>query len=161
MKRSPKQLVTLSAVLIITAIAAFIFIPNDKQKDSQFVGQITPDQSEYIANSWNPPKTAECATIINAIASVVIDKSLTNPKEITTSIIKNTRLAAARLSLLTQQSKDKQIINWSYQAAGVLIKFESAFNANSELQIKALYDQIGKLVENPPITCDNTKSERA
>jgi hypothetical protein len=161
MKRSTKQLLTLSALLIITAIAAFIFIPTDEQKGRQFVGQITPEQSEYIANSWNPPKTAECATIINAIASVVIDKSLTNPEQITSSIIKNTRLAAARLSLLTQQSKDKQIINWSYQAAGVLIKFESAFNTNSELQIKALYDQIGKLVENLPITCDNTKSERA
>ncbi|MEY3164063.1 MAG: hypothetical protein RI887_887, partial [Actinomycetota bacterium] len=57
MKRSTKQLLILSAVLIITAIAAFIFIPTDEQKERQFVGQITPDQSEYIANSWNPPKT--------------------------------------------------------------------------------------------------------
>ncbi len=161
MKRSTKKLVTLSAVLIITAIAAFIFIPTDEQKDKNFIGQITPEQSEYIANSWNPPKTAECATIINAIASVVIDRSLTNPEEITSSIIKNTRLAAARLSLLAQQSEKSDIAAWSYKSALLLVQFEPALKVENQDAVQSLYEKIGQMVENPPITCDNTKSERA
>jgi len=159
-KSKGRLALAITTLIILVVAGIFLLRPTSTPADQEFVGQIAPEESEFIANSWNPPRNSECATIISAIAAVVIDKSLTDPDEITNSIIRNTRLAAARLSLLTQQSKDKEIINWSYKSAGILVKFEAAIKTKNELAVKGLYDQIGSMVENPPVTCDNTKSER-
>jgi hypothetical protein len=63
--------------------------------------------------------------------------------------------------LLAQQSEKSDIAAWSYKSALLLVQFEPALKVENQDAVQSLYEKIGQMVENPPITCDNTKSERA
>jgi hypothetical protein len=155
MKKIWLLLLGVVAVLAITFTSYLFLVERPSPAGSSFE-QLEPGQGEEIGNSWNPPRNVECATIINAIAAVKIDNSSTNADEIEGKIIANTKLAAARLSVLAQKSLDKEIAAWSYKAALILVQFPTAISSNNQAAVTSLYDEIGKMVLNPPKTCDNT-----
>jgi hypothetical protein len=155
MKKIRLLILSVIAVLVITFTCYRLLAESPSPARSSFE-QLDPGQGEEIGNSWNPPRNVECATIINAIAAVKIDNSSTNTDEIEEEIIANTKLAAARLSVLAQKSLDKEIAAWSYKAALILVQFPTAISNNNQDAVTSLYDEIGKMVLNPPKTCDNT-----
>ena len=157
--------VKISAILAVTVLSAAgistVFSLNNNQAPAAVLGELDQPARQSIGNSWNPPKSKDCAVIINTIASVTIDKSVKDEEVIKSLIIKNTKLAAARLSKLAQETSDPIIAKWSYQSAIVLVNFPKAITDKDLLAVAALYKEIGDLVANPPSSCDNTKDENA
>ena len=157
--------VKISAILVVTVLSAAgiftVFSLNNNQAPTAVLGELDQPARQSIGNSWNPPKSKDCAVIINTIASVTIDKSVKDEEVIKSLIIKNTKLAAARLSKLAQETSDPIIAKWSYQSAIVLVNFPKAITDKDLLAVAALYKEIGDLVANPPSSCDNTKDENA
>jgi hypothetical protein len=152
-------ILTLVAILVFWAVQSNHQSSNlDSKQDFQ---SLDVDQRSQIGESWNPPKSKDCAKIIAEIASVTISNEITDPTEIRELIIKNTRYAAAGLFKLAEESKDAKVVAWSFKAAAILAKFPEAINNNDQIQVSELYSQIGNLVENPPQTCDNTLDEAA
>ena len=153
--------------LILTLVAILVFWTvqsNNKSSNldsRQDFQSLDVDQRSQIGESWNPPKSKDCAKIIAEISSVTISNEVTDPTEIRELIIKNTKYAAAGLSKLAQESKDASVVDWSFKAAAILVKFPEAINNNDQTQVSDLYSQIGNLVKNPPQTCDNTLAEAA
>ena len=153
--------------LILTLVSILVFWTvqsNNKSSNldsRQDFQSLDVDQRSQIGESWNPPKSKDCATIIAEISSVTISNEVTDPTEIRELIIKNTKYAAAGLSKLAQESKDASVVDWSFKAAAILVKFPEAINNNDQTQVSDLYSQIGNLVKNPPQTCDNTLAESA
>jgi hypothetical protein len=145
-------------ILLVTIVALGSLHLNNKHTTNPIskYQQLDPNQGKDIGRSWNPPRTSECATIISAVSSVQVDNSYTNQDEIEAKIIENTRLAAARLSVLAQKSLDRDIAAWSYKAALLLVQFPDAVQSQNQNAVTSLYDEIGKMVTNPPKTCDNT-----
>lgn len=161
MNRSVKIPVIL-AVTVLSAAGIFtVFSLTNNQSPTAVLGELDQPARQSIGNSWNPPKSKDCAVIINTIASVTIDKSVEDEEVIKSLIIKNTKLAAARLSKLAQETSDPIIAKWSYQSAIVLVNFPKAITGKDLLAVAALYKEIGDLVANPPSSCDNTKDENA
>lgn len=159
-----RKIKILGGALVIALLIALVLLGISKNKStttSSDFEQLDPQQGEQIGNSWNPPRSEECATIINSIAAVEIDKSYTDVQEIETKIIQNTKLAAARLSILAQKSLDKEIASWSYKAALLLVQFPDALTSGNQKAVSSLYDEIGQMVLNPPPTCDNTLNSAA
>jgi hypothetical protein len=155
-------LFTLVMMLVTFVAVGFIYF-EDRKSDKPVSGyqQLEPNQGTDIGKSWNPPRSSECATIINAVASVQVDNTYTNQNEIEAKIIENTKLAAARLSVLAQKSLDRDIAAWSYKAALLLVQFPQAIQSQNQTAVASLYDEIGKMVTNPPKTCDNTLNSAA
>ena len=157
--------VKISAILVVTVLSAAgiftVFSLTNNQSPAAVLGELDQPARQSIGNSWNPPKSKDCAVIINTIASVTIDKSVEDEEVIKSLIIKNTKLAAARLSKLAQETSDPIIAKWSYQSAIVLVNFPKAITDKDLLAVAALYKEIGDLVANPPSSCDNTKDENA
>ena len=161
MNRSVK-IPAILAVTVLSAAGIFtVFSLNNNQAPAAVLGELDQPARQSIGNSWNPPKSKDCAVIINTIASVTIDKSVKDEEVIKSLIIKNTKLAAARLSKLAQETSDPIIAKWSYQSAIVLVNFPKAITDKDLLAVAALYKEIGDLVANPPSSCDNTKDENA
>jgi hypothetical protein len=161
MNRSVKISVIL-AVTVLSAAGIFtVFSLNNNQSPTAVLGELDQPARQSIGDSWNPPKSKDCAVIITTIASVTIDKSVKDEEVIKSLIIKNTKLAAARLSKLAQETSDPVIAKWSYQSAIVLVNFPKAIIDKDLLAVAALYKEIGDLVANPPSSCDNTKDENA
>ena len=162
-----KSKVIIIFLLILTLVAIIVAwaVISDRKRSSLDLKQdfqsLDVDQRSQIGESWNPPKSKDCATIIAEIASVTISNEITDPTKIRELIIKNTRYAAAGLFKLAEESKDAKVVAWSFKAAAILAKFPEAINNNDQIQVSALYSQIGNLVENPPQTCDNTLAEAA
>ena len=157
--------VKISAILVVTVLSAAgiftVFSLNNNQAPTAVLGELDQPARQSIGDSWNPPKSKDCAVIITTIASVTIDKSVKDEEVIKSLIIKNTKLAAARLSKLAQETSDPIIAKWSYQSAIVLVNFPKAITDKDLLAVAALYKEIGDLVANPPSSCDNTKDENA
>ena len=152
-------ILTLVAILVFWAVQSNNKVPNlDSKQDFQ---SLDVDQRSQIGESWNPPKSKDCAKIIAEIASVTISNEITDSTKIRELIIKNTRYAAAGLFKLAEESKDAKVVAWSFKAAAILAKFPDAINNNDQTQVTELYSQIGDLVKNPPQTCDNTLDEAA
>ena len=161
MNRSVK-IPAILAVTVLSAAGIFtVFSLTNNQSPAAVLGELDQPARQSIGNSWNPPKSKDCAVIINTIASVTIDKSVKDEEVIKSLIIKNTKLAAARLSKLAQETSDPIIAKWSYQSAIVLVNFPKAITDKDLLAVAALYKEIGDLVANPPSSCDNTKDENA
>ena len=159
---SPAKISAILAVTILSAAGIFtVFSLTNNQSPAAVLGELDQPARQSIGNSWNPPKSKDCAVIINTIASVTIDKSVKDEEVIKSLIIKNTKLAAARLSKLAQETSDPIIAKWSYQSAIVLVNFPKAITDKDLLAVAALYKEIGDLVANPPSSCDNTKDENA
>ena len=162
-----KSKVIIIFLLILTLVAIIIAwaVISDRKRSSidlkQDFQSLDVDQRSQIGQSWNPPKSKDCATIIAEISSVTISNEVTDPTEIRELIIKNTKYAAAGLFKLAESSKDAKVVDWSFKAAAILVKFPEAINNNDQSQVSELYSQIGNLVENPPQTCDNTLAEAA
>ena len=160
-----KLVIVFLLVLALVAILVFWAIKSNTQLSNQDLKQdfqsLDVDQRSQIGQSWNPPKSKDCATIIAEISSVTISNEVTDPTEIRELIIKNTKYAAAGLFKLAESSKDAKVVDWSFKAAAILVKFPEAINNNDQSQVSELYSQIGNLVENPPQTCDNTLAEAA
>jgi len=162
-----KSKVIIIFLLILTLVAIIVAwaVISDRKRSSLDLKQdfqsLDVDQRSQIGESWNPPKSKDCATIIAEISSVTISNEITDPTKIRELIIKNTRYAAAGLFKLAEESKDAKVVAWSFKAAAILAKFPEAINNNDQIQVSALYSQIGNLVENPPQTCDNTLAEAA
>lgn len=152
-------------VLLLVASLVVWTIKSNTQLSQQDLKQdfqsLDIDQRSQIGQSWNPPKSKDCATIIAEISSVTISDKITDPKKIRELIIKNTKYAAAGLFNLAEESKDAKIVAWSFKAAAILVKFPEAINNNDQTQVFDLYSQIGNMVKNPPQTCDNTLAEAA
>jgi len=152
-------------VLLLVASLVVWTIKSNTQLSQQDLKQdfqsLDIDQRSQIGQSWNPPKSKDCATIIAEISSVTISNKITDPKKIRELIIKNTKYAAAGLFNLAEKSKDAKIVAWSFKAAAILVKFPEAINNNDQTQVFDLYSQIGNMVKNPPQTCDNTLAEAA
>jgi len=152
-------------VLLLVASLVVWTIKSNTQLSQQDLKQdfqsLDIDQRSQIGQSWNPPKSKDCATIIAEISSVTISNKITDPKKIRELIIKNTKYAAAGLFNLAEESKDAKIVAWSFKAAAILVKFPEAINNNDQTQVFDLYSQIGNMVKNPPQTCDNTLAEAA
>ena len=152
-------IITLVTILVFWAVESNTQSSNlDSKQDFQ---SLDVDQRSQIGESWNPPKSKDCAKIIAEIASVTISNEITDPTKIRELIIKNTRYAAAGLFKLAEESKDAKVVAWSFKAAAILAKFPDAINNNDQTQVTELYSQIGDLVKNPPQTCDNTLDEAA
>ena len=161
MNRSVK-IYAILAVIVLSAAGIFtVFSLNNNQSPATVLGELDQPARQSIGDSWNPPKSKDCAVIITTIASVTIDKSVKDEEVIKSLIIKNTKLAAARLSKLAQETSDPVIAKWSYQSAIVLVNFPKAIIDKDLLAVAALYKEIGDLVANPPSSCDNTKDENA
>jgi hypothetical protein len=161
MNRSVK-IYAILAVIVLSAAGIFtVFSLNNNQSPTAVLGELDQPARQSIGDSWNPPKSKDCAVIITTIASVTIDKSVKDEEVIKSLIIKNTKLAAARLSKLAQETSDPVIAKWSYQSAIVLVNFPKAIIDKDLLAVAALYKEIGDLVANPPSSCDNTKDENA
>ena len=160
-----KLVIVFLLVLPLVAILVFWAIKSNTQLSNQDLKQdfqsLDVDQRSQIGQSWNPPKSKDCAKIIAEISSVTISNEVTEPTEIRELIIKNTKYAAAGLSKLAQESKDASVVDWSFKAAAILVKFPEAINNNDQTRVSDLYSQIGNLVKNPPQTCDNTLAEAA
>lgn len=161
MNRSVK-IPAILAVTVLSAAGIFtVFSLTNNQAPTAVLGELDQPARQSIGDSWNPPKSKDCAVIITTIASVTIDKSVKDEEVIKSLIIKNTKLAAARLSKLAQETSDPIIAKWSYQSAIVLVNFPKAITDKDLLAVAALYKEIGDLVANPPSSCDNTKDENA
>jgi len=162
-----KSKVIIIFLLILTLVAIIVIwaVISDRKRSSLDLKQdfqsLDVDQRSQIGESWNPPMSKDCAKIIAEISSVTISNEVTDPTEIRELIIKNTKYAAAGLSKLAQESQDASVVDWSFKAAAILIKFPEAINNNDQTQVSDLYSQIGNLVKNPPQTCDNTLAEAA
>ena len=161
MNRSVKIYAILAVIVLSAAGILMVFSSKNNQIPPVVLGELDQPARQSIGNSWNPPKSKDCAVIINTIASVTIDKSVEDEEVIKSLIIKNTKLAAARLSKLAQETSDPIIAKWSYQSAIVLVNFPKAITDKDLLAVAALYKEIGDLVANPPSSCDNTKDENA
>ena len=161
MNRSVKIYAILAVIVLSAAGILMVFSSKNNQIPPVVLGELDQPARQSIGNSWNPPKSKDCAVIINTIASVTIDKSVEDEEVIKSLIIKNTKLAAARLSKLAQETSDPAIAKWSYQSAIVLVNFPKAITDKDLLAVAALYKEIGDLVANPPSSCDNTKDENA
>jgi len=152
-------------ILALVTILIFWAVESNTQSSNldstQDFQSLDVDQRSQIGESWNPPKSKDCAKIIAEIASVTISNEITDPTKIRELIIKNTRYAAAGLFKLAEESKDAKVVAWSFKAAAILAKFPDAINNNDQTQVTELYSQIGDLVKNPPQTCDNTLDEAA
>lgn len=146
----------LFTIILIFIITIFVVSNNQPTDTVSSFEQLNPQQREQIGESWNPPKNKECEVIIGLISAVTIDDSYTEVSEIKAKIIENTRLAAARLSVLAQKSLDTEIASWSYKVALLLAQFPEALAGDNQRTVSSLYDAIGKMVQNPPTTCDNT-----
>jgi hypothetical protein len=88
-------ILTLVAILVFWAVTS-----NNKSSSldsSQDFQSLDVDQRSQIGESWNPPKSKDCATIIAEIASVTIPNEISDPTKIRELIIKNTKYAAAGL----------------------------------------------------------------
>lgn len=153
------------ALAFIVAIILLFVTLGQNNKDagvkSSPYEQLNPQTGEEIGSSWNPPRSKDCAVIVGAIGAVTVDASITGEDAIKQAIIKNTKLAAARLSILAQESLDKEIAGWSYKAALILVQFPEAITTGNQAAVTSLYDEIGKMVEKPPASCDNTLSRKA
>jgi hypothetical protein len=151
----------LSVIVLITSLFLFYLVNNSR--DSQVLKKdfqsLDVDQRANIGDSWNPPRSQDCAKIIAEISSVTLSNDLTDESLIRSQIIKNTKYAAAGLFKLAKETKDAKIAVWSFKAAAVLSGFPTAIENDDQAKVVDLYDQIGNLVENPPITCDNTLAE--
>ena len=159
---SPAKISAILAVIVLSAAGILmVYSSINNQIPPVVLGELDQPARQSIGNSWNPPKSKDCAVIINTIASVTIDKSVKDEEVIKSLIIKNTKLAAARLSKLAQETSDPIIAKWSYQSAIVLVNFPKAITDKDLLAVAALYKEIGDLVANPPSSCDNTKDENA
>mgnify|MGYP000586613519 CR=1 FL=1 len=162
-----KSKVIIIFLLILTLVAIIIAwaVISDRKRSSLDLKQdfqsLDVDQRSQIGDSWNPPRSKDCATIIAEIASVTISNEITDPTKIRELIIKNTKYAAAGLFKLAKQSQDAKVAAWSFKASAILVKFPEAINNNDQTQVTELYSQIGDLVKNPPETCDNTLAETA
>ena len=142
MNRSVKISVIL-AVTVLSAAGIFtVFSLTNNQSPAAVLGELDQPARQSIGNSWNPPKSKDCAVIINTIASVTIDKSVKDEEVIKSLIIKNTKLAAARLSKLAQETSDPIIAKWSYQSAIVLVNFPKAITDKDLLAVAALYKEL-------------------
>ena len=161
MNRSVKLSIILAVTVLSTAGILMVFSSKNNQIPTVVLGELDQPARQSIGNSWNPPKSKDCAVIINTIASVTIDKSVEDEEVIKSLIIKNTKLAAARLSKLAQETSDPIIAKWSYQSAIVLVNFPKAITDKDLLAVAALYKEIGDLVANPPSSCDNTEDANA
>ena len=162
--KSKVIIVFLLVLTLLAIIFAWAVISNSKQSrldTKQDFQSLDVDQRSQIGQSWNPPKSKDCAKIIAEISSVTISNEVTDPTKIRELIIRNTKYAAAGLSKLAQESKDASVVDWSFKAAAILVKFPEAINNNDQTQVSDLYSQIGNLVKNPPQTCDNTLAESA
>ena len=152
-------IITLVTILVFWAVESNTQSSNlDSKQDFQ---SLDVDQRSQIGESWNPPKSKDCAKIIAEISSVTISNEVTDPTEIRELIIKNTKYAAAGLFKLAKQSQDAKVAAWSFKASAILVKFPEAINNNDQTQVSELYSQIGDLVKNPPETCDNTLAKTA
>ena len=162
-----KSKVIIIFLLILTLVAIIVAwaVISDRKRSSLDLKQdfqsLDVDQRSQIGDSWNPPKSKDCAKIIAEIASVTISNEITDPTKIRELIIKNTKYAAAGLFKLAKQSQDAKVAAWSFKASAILVKFPEAINNNDQTQVSELYSQIGDLVKNPPETCDNTLAETA
>ena len=162
-----KSKVIIIFLLILTLVAIIVAwaVISDRKRSSLDLKQdfqsLAVDQRSQIGESWNPPKSKDCAKIIAEIASVTISNEITDPTKIRELIIKNTKYAAAGLFKLAKQSQDAKVAAWSFKASAILVKFPEAINNNDQTQVSELYSQIGDLVKNPPETCDNTLAETA
>lgn len=146
----------LFTVILILIITIFVVSNNQPTNTPSSFEQLNPQQRKQIGDSWNPPKNKECEAIIGVLAAVTIDDSYTEASKIKAKIIDNTRLAAARLSKLAQETSDKKIADWSFNAAIILMQFPDALVNSDQEAVSFLYDEMGEMVENPPATCDNT-----
>lgn len=154
-----KKRVLILTFVIVLLISTIIFVNQYKNSDSrinQNFQSLNPQQRVDIGKSWNPPRTKDCALIIAEISSVTISNKITDQEIITNLIIKNTKYAAAGLFKLSKTTADAKIAIWSLSAAAILSKFPEAIESKNQSQVADLYDQIGKMVGRPPITCDNT-----
>ena len=157
-------IIFLLILTLVAIIVAWAVISNSKRSSldlKQDFQSLDIDQRSQIGNSWNPPLSKDCATIIAEIASVTISNEVTNPTEIRELITRNTKYAAAGLFKLAKETLDPKVAAWSLKAAAILVKFPEAINNNDQTQVSDLYSQIGNLVKNPPQTCDNTLAEAA
>jgi len=162
--KSKLIIVFLLVLTLLAIIFAWAVISNSKQSrldTKQDFQSLDVDQRSQIGDSWNPPRSKDCATIIAEIASVTIPNEITDPTKIRELIIKNTKYAAAGLFKLAKESQDAKVAAWSFKASAILVKFPEAINNNDQTQVTKLYSQIGDLVKNPPQTCDNTLAETA
>ncbi|MFM8825208.1 MAG: hypothetical protein ACKOEA_04855 [Candidatus Nanopelagicus sp.] len=158
------RIIFLLVLLLVASLVVWTIKSNTQllQRDlKQDFQSLDIDQRSQIGQSWNPPKSKDCATIIAEISSVTISNEITDPKKIRELIIKNTKYAAAGLFSLAEESRDAKIVAWSFKAAAILVKFPEAINNNDQNQVFDLYSQIGNMVKNPPQTCDNTLAEAA
>ena len=159
------RLVKLSIILAVTVLSAagilMVFSSKNNQIPTVVLGELDQPARQSIGNSCNPPKSKDCAVIINTIASVTIDESVEDQEVIKNLIIKNTKLAAARLSKLAEETTDTAIAKWSYQSAVILVGFPKAITDKDLLTVATLYKEIGDLVANPPSSCDNTEDANA
>ena len=161
MNRSVKIYAILAVIVLSAAGIFMVFSLNNNQAPATMLGELDQPARQSIGNSWNPPKSKDCAVIISTIASVTIDKSVEDQEVIKSLIIKNTKLAAARLSKLAEETTDAAIAKWSYQSAVILVGFPKAITDKDLLAVAALYKEIGDLVANPPSSCDNTEDANA
>ena len=157
MNRSVKIYAILAVIVLSAAGILMVFSSKNNQIPPVVLGELDQPARQSIGNSWNPPKSKDCAIIINTIASVTIDESVKDQEVIKNLIIKNTKLAAARLSKLAEETSDPVIAKWSFQSAIILVGFPKAITDKDLLAVAALYKEIGDLVANPPSSCDNTK----
>lgn len=152
-------------ILALVTILVFWAVESNTQSSNldstQDFQSLDVDQRSQIGDSWNPPRSKDCATIIAEIASVTISNEITDPTKIRELIIKNTKYAAAGLFKLAKESQDAKVAAWSFKASAILVKFPEAIINNDQAQVTELYSQIGDLVKNPPETCDNTLAETA
>ena len=152
-------------ILALVTILVFWAVKSNTQSSNldskQDFQSLDVDQRSQIGDSWNPPRSKDCATIIAEIASVTISNEITDPTKIRELIIKNTKYAAAGLFKLAKETLDPKVAAWSLKASAILVKFPEAINNNDQAQVLELYSQIGNLVKTPPQTCDNTLAEAA
>ena len=152
-------------ILALVTILVFWAVESNTQSSNldstQDFQSLDVDQRSQIGDSWNPPRSKDCATIIAEIASVTISNEITDPTKIRELIIKNTKYAAAGLFKLAKESLDPKIAAWSLKASAILVKIPEAIDKNDQDQLVELYSQIGNLVKNPPQSCDNTLAEAA
>jgi len=162
--KSKSKIIFLFFLIFSIIFATWVFQSSGQRSSTNFTEDfqsLNLEERSQIGDSWNPPRSKDCATIIAEIASVTISNEITDPTKIRELIIKNTKYAAAGLFKLAKQSQDAKVAAWSFKASAILVKFPEAINNNDQTQVSELYSQIGDLVKNPPETCDNTLAETA
>ena len=80
-------------ILALVTILVFWAVKSNTQSSNldstQDFQSLDVDQRSQIGDSWNPPRSKDCETIIAEIASVTISNEITDPTKIRELIIKN------------------------------------------------------------------------